>query len=66
VNWKPAEWCLLILSATIPLSLLGVLGIRVFTDRQASPEAGAMLADLLKVIGGGVIGIIGTLLSKDK
>ena len=42
---------------------MGVLLIRIFTDRVPAPESGAMLADLLKVIGGGVVGIIGTLLS---
>jgi len=65
-NWKAVEWCLFILTLTIPICLIGMIAIRLVTGNPISVEAGAVIMDMLKVIGGGVLGICGTLLSQNK
>ena len=57
------ELCLVILTLTIPLSIAGMIVIRM-NGMVIGAEAGAHIMDMLKVIGGGVLGILGTLLIK--
>lgn len=66
MKWGAAEWCLVILTITVPVCLIGMLLIRIITGSPISAEAGAIIMDMLKVIGGGILGIIGTLLSQNK
>ena len=65
-NWKAVEWCLFILTLTIPICLLGIGVVRVSTNNVIPTETAAAIADMLKVISGGVLGICGTLLSQNK
>ena len=65
-NWNPTEWCLFILTLTIPVTLLPLQASRVITGQPTNTENLSLIEDLLKVISGGVLGIIGTLYSKDK
>ena len=65
-NWKAVEWCLFILTLTIPICLLGVGFIRMATNNVIPTETAALIADLLKILSGGVLGICGTLLSQNK
>ena len=65
-NWKAVEWGLFLLTLTIPLCLLGVGFIRMATNSIIPPETAALIADLLKILSGGVLGICGTLLSQNK
>jgi hypothetical protein len=65
-NWNPTEWCLFILTLTIPVTLLSLQASRIITGQPTNTENLSLIEDLLKVISGGVLGIIGTLYSKDK
>jgi hypothetical protein len=65
-NWNPTEWCLFILTLTIPVTLLSLQASRIITGQHTNTENLSLIEDLLKVISGGVLGIIGTLYSKDK
>ncbi len=65
-HWKAAEFCLVVLTLTIPICLVGMILIRLVTGQAISVEAGTVIMDMLKVVGGGVLGIIGTLLSQHK
>jgi len=65
-NWNPTEWCLFILTLTIPVTLLSLQASRIITGQHTNAENLSLIEDLLKVISGGVLGIIGTLYSKNK
>ena len=65
-NWKAVEVCLFILTLTIPLCLIGMLVVRLITRQPIPPESATVVMDMLKIIGGGVLGIIGTLYSQTK
>ena len=60
------EWCLLILTLTIPVSLIGMIFIQMWTGMPISPEAGSIVMDMLKVIGGGVLTILGGMFNGGK
>lgn len=42
-NWKAVEWCLFLLTLTIPLCLLGVGFIRMATNSIIPPETAALI-----------------------
>ena len=65
-NWTPVEWSLFILTLTVPGVLIATLVIRAITGTAASEQGSVLLADLLKVITGGVLGIIGSKFNSKK
>ena len=65
MKWTPAEWCLFILTLTIPTCIIGLIIIRMFKG-PISETAGPLITDMLKVIGGGVIALLGNMLRKEK
>jgi len=58
-KWSPSDWCLVILAITIPMTLLGLLVVRLLSAQPIPPESAALMADLLKVLCGGILGVLG-------
>ena len=65
-NWSAIEWCLFILTLTIPLIIILLLILRLVTGQPLPEGSAEFIGDLLNMITGGVIGIIGTLFVKSK
>ncbi len=66
MKWTAADICLVILTLTIPISIFGLIAIRLITGSPISVEAGAVVMDMLKVIGGGVLSLLGALMAGKK
>lgn len=56
-----ACWSLIILSSTIPLSVLGLIIMRIFTNTALSDNAANVIDGNTKIIGGGLISILSTI-----
>jgi uncharacterized protein YacL len=65
-QWSAAEWSMIILSSTVPLSIIGLIVMRLMTGQPLSENAGGVINNVLNIVGGGVIGIIAMNLSKKK
>ena len=65
-RWTAIEWCLFVLTLTVPIIIILSILVKVITGEGLSIESATLLSDLLKVITGGVIGIIGTLYQQKK
>ena len=65
-NWQPAEWAMIILAATVPISIMGIIIMRIFTMQPLSENASNVINNLMNIVGGGVIGIIATRLASKK
>ena len=66
MKFSPITLCLIILTLTIPLVLVLVIVARLISGQSMAPESALLLADLLKVLTGGVLGLLGGLLSNKK
>ena len=60
-NWSAIEWCLFILTLTVPLTLISIFISKSITGVSMQPESADLVADMLKFIIGGVIGVIGVI-----
>ena len=58
-KWSAIEWCLFILTLTVPLTLISIFISKSITGVSMQPESADLVADMLKFIIGGVIGVIG-------
>jgi hypothetical protein len=58
MKWEAAEWAMIILATTIPLSVLGLIIMRVFTNAALSDNAGDVINNITTIIGGGIISIV--------
>ncbi len=58
-KWQPVDICLIIMTLTIPFIILALVLARFFTKEPIPQENAAIMADLLKVLCGGVLGVIG-------
>ena len=65
-NWSVVEWCLFVLTLTIPVTIILIETVKMVTGQPTNPQNLSLIEDLLKVISGGVLGIIGTLYSNNK
>jgi hypothetical protein len=54
-NWSAAEWCLFVLTLTIPLCLMGTTWVRMVTKNPIPTETALAITDMLKIIIGGGI-----------
>ena len=63
MKWTAPEICLVILTLTIPVSIIGLIVIRL-NGNVIGAEAGVVIMDMLKYISGGVIGVIAALVGK--
>jgi len=59
-NWTPAEVCIVILAATIPLCVMGVVLMRIVTHQSLSEQAGGVINNVMNIVGGGILGILGS------
>ncbi len=59
-RWTSADWSMIILSSTIPLAVVGLIIMRIFTGAPLSDNAAGVVDGITKVIGGGLIGILAT------
>jgi hypothetical protein len=57
-KFNAAEWCMIILTVTIPVTLAGLMIARAVTGAAVSAESAALLGDFLKVVSGGILGLI--------
>jgi hypothetical protein len=57
-NWDAKDWALFVLVLTIPLTLLLLTISAVVSQERMAPETANFIGDFLKVLAGGVIGII--------
>lgn len=60
---KAPEVCLIILTVTIPVSIIAMVVLRL-SGVIIGVEAGSVIMDMLKYISGGVIGVIAALVGK--
>jgi len=65
-NWRVEDWCLFILTMTVPLLLLGTLIARISTGSGLEVEVASMVSDYIKMVTAGVLTLIGVLLNKNK
>lgn len=56
---KAACWCLIILTMSIPLAEFGLIVMRIFTKAALSDNAANVIDGITKIIGGGVVSILG-------
>ena len=62
-KWNAAEWSLFILTLTIPFTILLAFLVRYISDAtQINIEQGEIIADYLKIVTGGILGILGTVI----
>lgn len=64
-NWKATEVCMVILTTTIPICLIGTVVIRLVTGEPISGEAASIMKDTLNIIGGGCIGLISSRIGRN-
>ena len=65
-KWTATEWCLFFLTLTIPLTMILLFLAGIIRGIALPPENVAIFEDFLKVLSGGIIGIVGTTISKRK
>lgn len=57
-QWDAADWGLIILASTIPITVIGLIIMRIITGQGLSDNAAAVIKDITTIVGGGVISII--------
>jgi len=58
MKWNPAHIILLLLAATIPLSVVGIILLRLVSNQPMSENASVVLMGILTTVGGGTVGIL--------
>lgn len=57
-KWTAEQWCLFILSVTIPMIILAVSFARAITGTPISPEGAKLLDDVLNSLITGILAIL--------
>ncbi len=66
MKFNAAEISMVILSATVPIAIIGLIIMRIVTGQALSENAGAVINNLMNIVGGGVIGIISAQLANKR
>lgn len=62
-KWTAADWSLLILTSTVPLTIMTMAIMRALDLSPVDQASNILVVDFLQYIIGGVIGIIGTVIT---